>query len=425
MFDLTGKVALITGSSRGIGKSIAMQMALSGAKVVISSRKSEACEKLNKIKKLESLHVTYHLAYILQIQAGCIDKEAPYVPELVVPVQREFNTLKDASLGEVRKQIQAWAQNDVLPVLAAFENKVDPKFAGVKAVGKVLTGLDVKGEPDIVALTEGNTNYWRAIMEMTAGNQLISTSKIFMHVAVGEFDYANMYLEILNYFADPKTVSGHFLKELKWRMDIFQEELTAQINGGIMMHDANKYQPAIKTYERILMDYPNSAWALYELYFARNSSKLYLDPNEVDDRSDWDAAKKEIFKANPLYSLDVRASTGREGYLMMRRASISTLFKKEEEFDRDFVKYADIALDLGVYGFAAHLYWLTMLSRPKEEYEGRDLLSYFLYCLDKIGDKDIKKNFKGDFDKSFAEITGERRKLMEASPTYKAFEKQE
>jgi NAD(P)-dependent dehydrogenase (short-subunit alcohol dehydrogenase family) len=45
IFDLSGQVALITGSSRGIGRSIAEQMAKLGAKVVISSRKAEACEE--------------------------------------------------------------------------------------------------------------------------------------------------------------------------------------------------------------------------------------------------------------------------------------------------------------------------------------------------------------------------------------------
>ena len=44
MFDLSDKVAVITGSSRGIGKAIALQMALQGARVVISSRKAESCE---------------------------------------------------------------------------------------------------------------------------------------------------------------------------------------------------------------------------------------------------------------------------------------------------------------------------------------------------------------------------------------------
>ncbi len=46
LFDLKDKVAIVTGSSRGIGRSIAHQLAKAGAKVVVSSRKLEACEQV-------------------------------------------------------------------------------------------------------------------------------------------------------------------------------------------------------------------------------------------------------------------------------------------------------------------------------------------------------------------------------------------
>ncbi|HET6183857.1 MAG TPA: glucose 1-dehydrogenase [Acetobacteraceae bacterium] len=71
LFDLTGKVAVITGSSKGIGRAIAERMAEHGAKVVISSRKADVCEQVAQgivAKGGEAIVVPCHIARKEELQ---------------------------------------------------------------------------------------------------------------------------------------------------------------------------------------------------------------------------------------------------------------------------------------------------------------------------------------------------------------------
>ncbi|MBC5763999.1 SDR family oxidoreductase [Ramlibacter albus] len=71
LFDLTGQVAVVTGSSRGIGRAIAERLAEHGARVVISSRKQEACEEV-----ASEINAKYGAGRALAVAASISSKEA-------------------------------------------------------------------------------------------------------------------------------------------------------------------------------------------------------------------------------------------------------------------------------------------------------------------------------------------------------------
>lgn len=124
LFDLSGRVALITGSTKGIGRAIAERMAEHGAKVVVSSRNQEACDEVaSKIlnKGGKAIGVACNINYKEQLEAlvsetqrqlGPIDilvcnaaLNPYYGPSQDIP-DAAFDKIMHANIGSVHRLCQ-------------------------------------------------------------------------------------------------------------------------------------------------------------------------------------------------------------------------------------------------------------------------------------------------------------------------------
>jgi len=131
MFDLTGKVALITGASRGIGKATALQLAKHGAKVVVSSRKQPACDEVaEEIRAAggEAVAIACHVGDKERIgqMVSMVQEKWGRVDILVCnaatnPVYGPMSTLTDEAFDKimtVNVQSTIWLCNLILPGMA-------------------------------------------------------------------------------------------------------------------------------------------------------------------------------------------------------------------------------------------------------------------------------------------------------------------
>jgi NAD(P)-dependent dehydrogenase (short-subunit alcohol dehydrogenase family) len=155
LFDLTGKVAIVTGSTKGIGLAIATRMAEHGATVVISSRKPDACQAVAAdlgAKGRKAVVIPCHVAHKEQLQnlvdqtvaqCGGIDilVENAAVNPYLGPAAAMPDDAFDRVMGtNIRSQV--WLANMAIPHMVA-------RGGGALIIISSIGGL--RGQPQIGA----------------------------------------------------------------------------------------------------------------------------------------------------------------------------------------------------------------------------------------------------------------------------------
>jgi dehydrogenase/reductase SDR family protein 4 len=173
-FSLEGKVAIITGSSKGIGKAIAKGLAENGAQVVISSRSQEACDGVVTELKKEGLN-----AIGIACHVGKEDQRKHLITKTIKTFGRIDILVNNAAINPVYSPIEEvdsvifdkimdinvkapWAlSNLVLPHLQANKNGSIINIASVEALtpGYGL-GIYSTSKAAILMLTKNQAKEW-------------------------------------------------------------------------------------------------------------------------------------------------------------------------------------------------------------------------------------------------------------------------
>jgi tetratricopeptide (TPR) repeat protein len=354
--------------------------------------------------------VDYTLRIVANVGPGSTQGESACLPKLWSPHEQRLATLRAASLGERVQLLQKWSQQEVLPVLASVMLAADPDFTGMRSVA----GMLKRGEFQVPVsdALDKDASYWRAMLEMAPGNPLLLSSRLFLYVARGELDLARLYLRPIYYFAKTDNLAHDYLEQLRDYVVLFYESVDARIRVGVALHDQARFDDAMALYDGILREYPCSALAIYERWFAKNTRDMRSGSSGSGQGSrraeatldEWEQVRTAVFACNPMFEIDAVSRGEQRRQQMLRRLALRELWKERRVEGQDYLRYADIALDLGEYGLAAHLYYLIGTGLPSREYGDRKVLAHFLFSVEQLGVTAIKELFKGDHGHDFAEI---------------------
>jgi NAD(P)-dependent dehydrogenase (short-subunit alcohol dehydrogenase family) len=173
-FNLSGKVAIITGSSKGIGKAIAKGLAEQGAQVVISSRNQEACDEVATSfneEGLKAIGIACHIGKEDQ-RKNLVDKTIAAFGRIDILVNNAAINPVYGPIEEVSPEIfdkimdvnvkAPWSlSNLVLPYFQANKNGSIINIASVEALTPGLgLGIYSTSKAAILMLTKNQAKEW-------------------------------------------------------------------------------------------------------------------------------------------------------------------------------------------------------------------------------------------------------------------------
>ena len=250
-----------------------------------------------------SNHLTLYLAVLSEVNGGLSETDTALFNWESLPWEQERPAFKQLTLSEQIASIKTWSQKTILPLLASNMVKVDDSFKGVQGFGKAIQAYKA-GSGLAYEATSTSDIYWRAVMEMAPGNQLVPTAKAFLHAAEGELDIARLLSSILLSFSEEKSLGRSLLNELEWRIEAVYSSMTADMNTGVAFHDEGNFQKAIAAYQSVQKAYPHCAWIEHEIYLSK--ATMLMESDDSENATDslvslWDKYSASIYAKHPLY----------------------------------------------------------------------------------------------------------------------------
>ncbi len=222
-FDLTGRTAVVTGGSRGLGRAMCLGFAAAGARVVVASRKAEACEAVVAEVEAaggEALAVPTHVGRVDDLDAlvaatvdrfGAIDV---LVNNAANPLGGALTDVTEAAFAksyEVNVRAPLFLATRALDHLAASGHGsiINVITAGAFTPGETL-GLYCSGKAAVWNLTKVMAKEWagRGVRVNALSPGPFRTDMMAPTFAIAEFEDAIVASTLVKRIADPDEIVG-------------------------------------------------------------------------------------------------------------------------------------------------------------------------------------------------------------------------